>query len=112
MKRILISIFCVLVSLVTRADIRLASLFTDNMVLQQKAEVPIWGWADAGKTVKVKTSWNGKNYSAKADNSGKWIIKIATPSAGGPYSITISEDKSIKLNNVLIGEVWICGGQS
>ncbi|MGV3509648.1 MAG: sialate O-acetylesterase [Sphingobacteriaceae bacterium] len=112
MKRILISIICLLVSLVTKADIRLASLFTDNMVLQQKAEVPIWGWTDAGKTVKVKTSWNGKSYSAKADNSGKWIIKVATPSAGGPYDLIITDGKAIKLNNVLIGEVWICGGQS
>lgn len=112
MKRILISVFCVLVSLVTKADIRLASLFTDNMVLQQKSNVPIWGWTDAGKTVKVKTSWNGKSYSAKADNSGKWIIKVATPSAGGPYDLSITDGKAIKLNNVLIGEVWICGGQS
>lgn len=112
MKGILIGTICLLVSVIAQADVKLASLFTDNMVLQQKAEVPIWGWADVNRTIKVKTSWNGKSYSAKADKSGKWMVKVTTPSAGGPYSITISDDKSIKLNNVLIGEVWICGGQS
>lgn len=97
---------------IAKADVKLGSLFTDNMVLQQKALVPIWGWADAGKKVKVSTSWNGKNYSSAADASGKWLIKVETPGAGGPYDITISDGKAIKLTNVLIGEVWICGGQS
>ncbi len=97
---------------VLRAEVKLGSLFTDNMVLQQKADVPLWGWSDAGKNIKVKTSWNSKSYSAKADASGKWLVKVATPTAGGPYEITISDGKAIKLKNVLIGEVWICGGQS
>lgn len=97
---------------VLRAEVKLGSLFTDNMVLQQKADVPIWGWSDAGKNIKVKTSWNGKSYSAKADALGKWLVKVATPTAGGPYEITVSDGKAIKLKNVLIGEVWICGGQS
>ncbi|WP_207422573.1 sialate O-acetylesterase [Desertivirga brevis] len=95
-----------------RAEVKLASLFTDNMVLQQKSVVPVWGWTDAGKKVKVSTSWNGRNYSASADASGKWIVKVETPAAGGPFDITISDGKAIKLSNVLIGEVWICGGQS
>ncbi|WP_207535165.1 sialate O-acetylesterase [Desertivirga arenae] len=97
---------------VARADVKPGSLFTDNMVLQQKAIVPIWGWTDAGKKVKVSTSWNGKNYSSTADASGKWLVKVETPVAGGPYDITISDGKALKLNNVLIGEVWILGGQS
>ena len=97
---------------VLRAEVKLGSLFTDNMVLQQKADVPLWGWSDAGKNIKVKTSWDSKSYSAKADASGKWLVKVATPTAGGPYEITISDGKAIKLKNVLIGEVWICGGQS
>jgi sialate O-acetylesterase len=97
---------------IARAEVKLASLFTDNMVLQQKSVVPIWGWTDAGKKVKVSTSWNGRNYSASADASGKWLVKVETPAAGGPFDITISDGKAIKLSNVLIGEVWICGGQS
>ena len=95
-----------------KAEVKLASIFTDNMVLQQKAQVPIWGWATPGKNVKVSTSWNGRNYSGKADNTGKWLIKVATPQAGGPYDVSISDGKAIKLKNVLVGEVWICGGQS
>jgi sialate O-acetylesterase len=95
-----------------KAEVKLASIFTDNMVLQQKAQVPIWGWATPGKNVKVSTSWNGRNYSGKANNTGKWLIKVATPQAGGPYDVSISDGKAIKLKNVLIGEVWICGGQS
>ncbi len=95
-----------------KAEVKLASIFTDNMVLQQKAQVPIWGWAAPGKNIKVSTSWNGKNYSGKADNTGKWLIKVATPQAGGPYDVSISDGKAVKLKNVLIGEVWICGGQS
>ena len=94
------------------ADVKLASLFTDNMVLQQKADVAIWGWAKAGSNVKVLTSWNKKNYSVRADQEGKWLLKVNTPVAGGPYDITVSDGKAIKLSNVLIGEVWICGGQS
>lgn len=112
MKRSSLLTFCLLFSLFAVADVRLASIFTDNMVLQQKANAPIWGWADEGKSIKVKTSWNGKTYSAKADASGKWLVRVATPGAGGPYEITISDGKAIKLKNILIGEVWICGGQS
>jgi len=104
--------FLLLMPFLLSADVKLGSLFTDNMVLQQKSEVPVWGWATAGKNIKVSTSWNGKSYSAKADNSGKWLLKVATPAAGGPFELTISDGKAIKLKNVLIGEVWICGGQS
>ncbi|QJD97305.1 sialate O-acetylesterase [Mucilaginibacter robiniae] len=102
-------LFC---SLCINAQPKLASIFTDDMVLQQQMQVPVWGWDVAGKTVKVTTSWNGKSYTTKADGTGKWKVKVATPSAGGPYNLTISNGKAIKLNNVLIGEVWICTGQS
>lgn len=112
MKKISILTFCLCISLFASAQLKLASLFTDNMVLQQKSQVPVWGWTAAGKNVRVSTSWDQKNYSAKADGSGKWIVKVATPSAGGPYELTINDGKPIKLKNILIGEVWICGGQS
>lgn len=94
------------------AEIKLPSIFTDNMVLQQKADVAIWGWAKSGAIVRVTTSWNGKSYSAKAGTSGQWKVKFSTPSAGGPYDLTISDGKATHLKNVLVGEVWICGGQS
>ncbi|WP_158827523.1 sialate O-acetylesterase [Mucilaginibacter lacusdianchii] len=99
-------------TLQTKAQVKLASIFTDDMVLQQQSQVPVWGWDDAGKTINIITSWNGKHYKGKADASGKWRIKVVTPTAGGPYSLTISDGKATKLNNVMIGEVWLCTGQS
>jgi sialate O-acetylesterase len=99
-------------SIEVHAEIKLPAIFGDNMVLQQQTDAAIWGNATANKTVKVNTSWNKKSYSAKADSEGKWKLKVKTPSAGGPFSITISDGKTLKLNNVLIGEVWVCSGQS
>lgn len=94
------------------AEVRLPSIFSSNMVLQQKTSAAIWGLASKNSTVKITTSWNKKSYSARADNDGKWKIRVATPSAGGPYEITVSEGHTIKLTNVMIGEVWVCSGQS
>lgn len=88
------------------------SFFGDNMVLQQQSQANLWGWASAGKQVTVKTSWNGKQYTTKANAEGRWKLAVETPKAGGPYDITISDGKPLKLRNVLIGEVWICSGQS
>ncbi|MBS7564917.1 sialate O-acetylesterase [Mucilaginibacter sp. Bleaf8] len=94
------------------AQVKLASIFTDDMVLQQQSQVPVWGWDAAGKSINVRTSWNNKQYKTKADASGRWKVKVATPTAGGPYMLTIDDGKTIKLNNVMIGEVWLCTGQS
>ena len=94
------------------AQVKMPSIFTDGMVLQQQAKVPLWGWAGKGKSVSVKCSWNGENYQAKADKDGKWKVFVNTPKAGGPYSIKISDGQTLTLNDVLIGEVWILGGQS
>ena len=94
------------------AEIKLPAFFSDNMVLQQQSEAKIWGWATSNTKVKVSTSWDRKVYSFQSDRSGKWDIKINTPKAGGPYTITISDGDELQLKNVLIGEVWICSGQS
>jgi sialate O-acetylesterase len=94
------------------AKIKLQPMFTSNMVLQQKSDAPIWGEATPDKTVTVVTSWNGQKYTIKADAQGKWRLNVSTPSAGGPYDITISDGKKVVLSNVLIGEVWLCTGQS
>ncbi len=90
----------------------LPAVFSDNMVLQQQTQVPIWGQASKGKKVKLTASWDGKTYLAPTDSEGNWKIEIQTPAAGGPYNISISDGKEIKLSNVMIGEVWICSGQS
>ncbi|MBT6007444.1 MAG: sialate O-acetylesterase, partial [Prolixibacteraceae bacterium] len=94
------------------AEVKLPAIFGDNMVLQQQSDAAIWGTSAANKTVKVTTSWDKKSYSTKADSEGNWKLKVKTPSAGGPFSITISDGKTLKLSNVLIGEVWVCSGQS
>lgn len=94
------------------AEVKLASVFTDNMVLQQTDMVNLWGWATAGKTVSVTPSWSRKTYTVKSDASGRWKLQVQTPVAGGPYEITISDGTPVKLKNVMIGEVWVCSGQS
>lgn len=105
-------IFFLLISVITKADIKLPAIFCDNMVLQQQTDAAIWGKATAGKTVSVVTSWNKKSYSVQADKNGNWKLKVKTPQAGGPFDIAISDGKILKLKNVLIGEVWVCSGQS
>ena len=96
------------------AEIKMNPLFTDNMVMQQKSDAPVWGKAAPGAKIKVTTSWNKKSYTAEADKDGKWMVKVRTPKAGGPYSMKVSENGETPLiiNNILIGEVWLCSGQS
>ncbi|MEN9908070.1 MAG: hypothetical protein RLZZ540_1219 [Bacteroidota bacterium] len=112
-KYTFIAIAMLLVTIQMNAAIKLPALFSDNMMLQQKSNAPIWGWADKNQTIKIKTSWYTKTYEVKADKEGKWKIVLQTQAAGGPYEISVSdgiEKKSIK--NILIGEVWLCSGQS
>ncbi|MBC6109448.1 sialate O-acetylesterase [Pedobacter fastidiosus] len=94
------------------ATVKPASIFTDHMVLQQQSNVAIWGWAKPSSNVKIVTSWNKINYTAKTDASGKFKIKVATPIAGGPYDISFNDGEQLTLTDILIGEVWFCGGQS
>jgi sialate O-acetylesterase len=110
--RTLFLLASLLTGIVCKAKVTLPSVFTDNMVLQQKTNAAIWGKGDAGKTIDISTTWNKKKYTTTVDPEGNWKIKVATPSYGGPYSITISDGEDLVLKNVLIGEVWICSGQS
>ena len=93
-------------------EVKLPAIFGDNMVLQQQTDAAIWGTAAKNATVKVTTSWNKKSYTVRAGSDGKWKVKVATPSAGGPYEVSISDGKTLRLKNVMIGEVWVCSGQS
>lgn len=96
-----------------KAQTKLASIFTDNMLLQQKEAVNIWGWDKAGQKIVITTSWNHKTYTGTTTAQGKWIIKINTPAAAKQnYEITVSNGKALVLRNILIGEVWLCTGQS
>src|SRR5664279_262335 len=94
------------------ADIKLPAIFCDNMVMQQQTNAAIWGKASENSSVKVTTSWNNKSYKTRASSDGSWKLKVATPKAGGPFEIVISDGKPLILKNVLIGEVWVCSGQS
>ena len=93
-----------------RAEVRLAALFSDNMVLQQGMTTPVWGWADEGEEVKV--TFRGQTVSTKASGNGKWMVKLASTKAGGPEVMLVQGKNRIELHNVLVGEVWICSGQS
>ena len=101
---------CIAISSVN-ADVKLPQIAGDGMVLQQQETVNFWGWSDQGEKVSVSTSW-GQKAATKADNEGKWIIPVKTPKAGGPYTVVISGSNKIELNDIMIGEVWICSGQS
>lgn len=96
-----------------QAKVKLPGIIGDNMVLQQQTHAAIWGTADPGKTVSVLTSWNKQTVKAVADKeTGKWMVRVATPAAGGPYEMTISDGQKVTLKNILIGEVWYASGQS
>lgn len=94
--------------------LNLPAIIGDNMMLQQQTEAKLWGWAKPGSKITVTTAWNGKRYSATAADNGKWQLYVATPVASyEPTSFTVEGDgKKIKVNNVLIGEVWFASGQS
>lgn len=96
-----------------QAKLTLPSLFTDGMVLQQQSTVSIWGTSDKKQQkVTVGTFWNNKKYSVLTDEAGRWRVKVETPAYGGPYSIEASDGDPVRIDNVLIGEVWLCSGQS
>lgn len=99
-------------SVFSYAEIKLPAIFGDYMVLQQQTDAPIWGKATPGKIVRLNVSWDKKSYSVRADQNGNWMIKVKTPKAGGPYEIIVSDGSILKLKEVLIGEVWVCSGQS
>ncbi len=94
------------------AKVELPPIFVDNMVLQQQSEAAIWGKAEPNAKIIVTTTWSKKRTVVKSDSDGKWFTRISTPVAGGPYEITFNDGDKVTIRNILIGEVWICSGQS
>jgi sialate O-acetylesterase len=94
------------------ANVVLPSVFGDHMVIQQKSDVRFWGWAKPLEEVTIRPSWTDKVYKTTTGNSARWEIMIPTPEAGGPYTIDIHGYNQIRLEDVLLGEVWLCSGQS
>ncbi|MGE3808711.1 MAG: sialate O-acetylesterase [Gemmataceae bacterium] len=94
-----------------RADVKPAAIFGDHMILQRDKPVPVWGKAAAGETVSV--SFNGQTKTVDADKEGNWLLKLDPLKAGGPFDLTIAGKSSkVAIKDVLVGEVWLCSGQS
>ncbi|MEI9909108.1 MAG: sialate O-acetylesterase [Bacteroidota bacterium] len=113
--RIILSclLFSLLISVSSFSQLRLPAVITSGMVLQQKDSVSLWGWGYNGQQVKISGSWDNTASTVTISNQGKWLLKIKTPTAGGPYTLRISSPGAeIVLNDVMIGEVWLCSGQS
>jgi sialate O-acetylesterase len=111
-RLILYTLVFALLPSVVKSEVKLPALFSDHMVLQQQSNVAIWGWAKKGSTVTVTASWSKKASTTKTDTAGKWKIFITTPGAGGPYKITVTDGMPLLLDDIMIGEVWLCSGQS
>lgn len=93
-------------------QLRLPALLSDHMVLQQDAEVPIWGWDDPGTMVTVQASWTSDVQTAQADASGSWRVLLATARSARPQTLIIEGSSKRRLEDVLLGEVWVASGQS
>lgn len=112
MRYIASLLICLTISSVTFADISLSALFTDHIVLQQKSKANIWGKANPNEKITVITSWNNKKYKITTPADGKWNVRVSTPRFGGPYHIILEGKNTVILNNVMIGDVYFCSGQS
>lgn len=110
MKKSIIFVF-VLLSLESTAQLHLARLFTDHAVLQRQKPIPVWGWANPGEEVSVALA--GQTRQAKTDKNGKWQVKFSAMDAGGPHTLTVSTPSGrLEFTDILIGDVWLCSGQS
>ncbi len=111
MKKLILPILALAFATV-QAKVTLPSIFASGMVMQQQTTANMWGGAKANATVRITTSWNKKTQQVKADDAGRWKASFDTPSAGGPYTITLNDGEKTELTNILIGELWVCSGQS
>jgi len=102
----------ILSALTVRADVTLPKIIGDHMVLQTGMAAPIWGRAAPGEEISVRGDWQKRAVTIHARADGKWMVKLSTPKPGGPHTITITGSNEIVIHDVLIGEVWVCSGQS
>ena len=92
-------------------QIKLARLFSDHVVLQRQKPIPVWGWANPNESVSV--ALYNQNKTVQADANGKWTVEFAPMEAGGPFELKVAaKSGNLTLKDVLIGEVWLCSGQS
>lgn len=112
-KLALVSFLFVATMPMAMAKVVLPKIFGSDMVLQRETQVDLWGWGAPGEEITVTTSWDQKTYNTKTSLMAKWALKLNTPKAGGPYTVSIKgNQETIVLDNVLIGEVWLASGQS
>ncbi len=111
-KKVYLLIFSLLLllSIQSVAQVKLPQIVRDSMILQRDVPVNIWGWSAVNEKVSIK--FNGKTYKTKGNTDGKWIIKLPSTKAGGPYTIAITASNKIILKEILFGDVWFCSGQS
>ena len=111
MKKIIaLSFTCVLLMTAAMANITLPTIFGDNMVLQRNKPISIWG--SAAPNEKVSVQFNKQTKNTVADKAGKWQLFLAAENAGGPYQLVVKGSNEVKIKNILVGEVWVCSGQS
>ncbi len=108
--RFVLLFFQILIFEMADADISMPHVFSSNMVLQRNLEIPVWGWASPGERITI--SLGEQKIRTKAEESGKWFVKLEPIEAGGPYEMIIDGKNEIRFLNVMIGDVWICSGQS
>ncbi|CCZ06444.1 MULTISPECIES: sialate O-acetylesterase [Culturomica] len=96
----------------TSAKVKLPDILGNHMVLQQNTIINLWGSTDPGRKVRITTSWNNAVYTVKANTEGDWHAEVRTTVAGGPYHIIFDDGDRLRLDNILLGDVWVCSGQS
>ncbi|QSW87077.1 hypothetical protein J0383_12300 [Flavobacterium endoglycinae] len=109
MKKLIVFILLI-ISAISSANVRMPILFSDGMVLQRDKQIPIWGFADANESIEIH--FNKQIKKTTADKNGKWTVNLAAEKAGGPFELVVIGKNKITIKNVLVGEVWICSGQS
>lgn len=112
MKKIIFLSMALLAGVMAHAEVKLPAFFSTNMVMQQQTKARLWGTADKNKTVRIFTSWDKKTQKVNVDENGNWSASMKTPAAGGPYYISFNDGKETRLDNIMMGELWLCSGQS
>ena len=110
MKKIIFFSLCLFASFFSFGNVKVSAIFNDHMVLQRNKAIPVWGWADPGE--KVVVEFNRQSKSVKTGSNGKWMVRLDPEKEGGPFQLVIMGGNKLVFRDVMVGEVWICSGQS
>jgi sialate O-acetylesterase len=111
-KNILLTLFTSCLITYAFGNVRLPSILGSHMVLQQNSDIKLWGWSEPNEKIKITTDWDTITYRMVGTRDANWQVIIKTPQAGGPHTITIAGYNTVVLDDILVGEVWLCSGQS